>query len=1852
MIVDKLLAHIAAMRPEDTVAKEFCRYLPVRVGTVECAGLVDSGNLWRNAISPSLLSALGLSDDDLAPLTTKRLNTAKKGAQLVVKGELKRPIQLELPGVSRKFATRPIVIEGLSMELNISGPFLKLHKIDQIHTRNCLRVDGVDVPLRAAAKGPPPDRSVNMVVQRDRKIPPGHHAYVQLKSATKIDASVQEGVLDGDLQLEERSDLHLWRGAIVSVGSDGECVGGVMNTTANPVVLRKGTVYGELQLCKRQQDDEHQLAFISGEEEADTVTLAAVHPTAAADASADASSRGGTAAASQARPAAAETADRKTWTVTQKRKWLEEEFKLAESPWLTSAALVSGAVDLLLQYWDVFSHAGEFGKTSLIQHEIHTQPGPPIKCKYRPINPVLEKDLERQLKEWKAHDVIEESQSQWSFALVAASKKNSDKKRWCVDYRPLNNVTLKDTFPLPNIEDNLVRLGKSKVFSGIDGCGAYHVVEVAPKDRPKTAFATPQGLFQFKRMPFGLTNAPATYCRLVQMVLAGIPHDVALPYLDDTCVHSPDLQGHFKGLAQVLEAHRKAGLKLQPSKCQLFQEEIEYLGHIISAQGVRPPAKYVQVVKDWPLPRTRTEARAFLGKVGYYRRFIQGYSALAAPWTDVTGKGDAAEEKTPLVHDKAMRSSFEALKAHLLKAPILAYPRFDLDAPFILDTDWSGDFASIGAVLSQEQDGEERVIAYGAKKLSQSQGNYPPCKGELWALVYFAKHWRYFLLHRKFLWRTDHEGLKYLRTMEPPKGMVGRWLELLGNYEFDIQYRPGPQHGNADALSRIAHADPAGPCEVDETICAVGLGQPEQVVPFLCVLGLGRDELWTRDELIDLQEADDDMGPIKKAVEAGQPLNRFEIRAMSALGKIYAGMASTLKISQAGLLCRVTTDDVGGEEVLQVCMPKEAVATVMDHAHCLGGHKAVGATVARLRRNVYFPHMKQEVTDWIEACRDCAQKTHAHPTQRHTLVSIQDGYPFHRIAIDFVGPLRPSHRGNVYLLTVKDTFSRWLEAIPVKRANASTVVDVLEREIFARYGIPETIHSDRGSHFVNSLLREVADVFSIRLTMTPAYNPKSNPVERSHRDLGEILRALLETGDQESWEKVLPQALFAMRTAVCTATGMAPYRALFGRDAAQPLDLIFGQPPTVAKGNLPHHEYAQQLRQRIDVAQEYARKHMADTVRRRKRQYHADKKEFVVGAKVWLFTQRSPLGESRKLARYWTGPWTIVEQINDVLYKIDPDPTWNYHRGPEVVGIDRLKAYHPERPIQQPPEQNDDLGMPDDEFAVDINLQGGGGGGGGGAGLPPPPPGGGGGPGPGPGPGPGAPQGPQPTPPQTPPGGPSPPGSGGGSTAGSGSGNGTSSRSSHNDDPDDDPDYRPPAGNARPGPGTPPQRRDRQDQQRARPQEQPQEGGGRGELINFPHLDGRTRTPAGDDEGAAGGATRAPVRDDEGAVGGATMEQGHDLMPRRAEGEARNQDELERAAEQARQEAGDEHERRNLRMEADEQEELTLRARRMEEDAEDQERRSLRAKRMEDANKAEEARNTSKGGSLVEQPKESEEEVRRREDKRAAFARRREEQKREMEEDKKKQREMEEDKKRRATAMATRGRKLSGGAGARPKTRSASASATADRSVGQGEDKLATQRRRREEAEDARKRQSAAPAPPGHYPSPSQQQEQQQHQRSQKLLRTPTERETGSSRRPTSPAFDHSLSGPDTPEPPRPIMKRAPMVVRKLDDERARAHKLRERQDEAERQRQLEKQMTRELQDERRLTQHGPPGVTPARYKEQPFDRLVAREARQVADGAAGAAAPKVADPGRGKVISSRRRTGESDSGAEADGEE
>ena len=322
------------------------------------------------------------------------------------------------------------------------------------------------------------------------------------------------------------------------------------------------------------------------------------------------------------------------------------------------------------------------------------------------------------------------------------------------------------------------------------------------KDKPKTAFSTGKGLYQFTVMSFGLCNAPATFEQLMEDVLAGLPWEVCLLYLDDVIVHAPTIAEEFAWLRGVFQRLRDAKLKLSPKKCFLLQKSVSFLGHIVSGDGVSTDPRKIEAVRDWPHPRTAKEVRSFLGLCSYYRRFIRGFAGFARPLHKLT------EEGREFTWSSDCEDAFTSMKAALTTTPVLAFPT--PSDPFVLDTDASN--TGTGAVLSQVQDGQEKVIAYHSRTLSKSERNYCVTRKELLAVVMAVKTYHHYLCGRRFLIRTDHRALKWLLKFKNPEGQLARWLELLATYDFAIEHRPGLQHGNADSISRR----PCGDCKYCE----------------------------------------------------------------------------------------------------------------------------------------------------------------------------------------------------------------------------------------------------------------------------------------------------------------------------------------------------------------------------------------------------------------------------------------------------------------------------------------------------------------------------------------------------------------------------------------------------------------------------------------------------------------------------------------------------------------------------------------------------------------------------------------------------------------------------------------------------------------------------------------------------------------------------------------------------------------------------------------------------------------------------------------------------------------------------
>ncbi|CAK1587290.1 unnamed protein product [Parnassius mnemosyne] len=400
------------------------------------------------------------------------------------------------------------------------------------------------------------------------------------------------------------------------------------------------------------------------------------------------------------------------------------------------------AKKLLLKHANVLSsNEADIGKTGLVQHKINTGQELPIRQRPRRLPVAREKEVETMIEGMVKDGVIEPSSSPWCSPVVLVKKKDGS-MQFCVDYRRLNDVTKKDSYPLPRIDDTLDMLTGVKWFSTLDLKSGYWQVEIDPKDKEKTAFSTGKGLWQFKVMPFGLCNAPATFERLMELVLTGLIGDACLVYLDEIIIVGRTFEEHLQNLERVLMKIQSANLKLSSKKCSLFKR--------------------------------------------------QNFADIAKPLHKLT------EEKRHFCWDESCDIAFQELKNRLCKTPILGYP--DAGKEFIVDTDASD--IGLGGVLSQGNGDQEIVIAYFSKSLSKPERNYCVTRRELLAVVKSLQHFSKYLLGRKFYLRTDHAALKWLLQFKNPEGQVTRWIELLQEYDFVIEHRSGKSHDNADALSR------------------------------------------------------------------------------------------------------------------------------------------------------------------------------------------------------------------------------------------------------------------------------------------------------------------------------------------------------------------------------------------------------------------------------------------------------------------------------------------------------------------------------------------------------------------------------------------------------------------------------------------------------------------------------------------------------------------------------------------------------------------------------------------------------------------------------------------------------------------------------------------------------------------------------------------------------------------------------------------------------------------------------------------------------------------------------------------
>ena len=920
----------------------------------------------------------------------------------------------------------------------------------------------------------------------------------------------------------------------------------------------------------------------------------------------------------------------------------------------------------------------DLGRNSDNPHLIKTGTSKPISLRYYRTSPVLQREIERQIKELLRHGLIEPSRSKWRSPVLLVKKPDSTFRLVC-DYRNLNKVTEKESFPLPRLEDvwDLIGEKKPQYFSVLDLSSGFWQLELDEETKHKTSFVTRCGQYQWNVLPFGLTNSPITFQQTMNQVLGDLILTCCIVYVDDIVVFSPDLETHLQDLQQVFDRLEQAGLKLKLSKCRFAVSKVKYLGHILSPEGISPNPEKVDVIKNYPTPKNVKQVRQFLGLCNYYRRFQKDYSQIAKPLQNLTKKD------SEWVWSPACQRAFETLRNNLVTAPMLKYA--DMEKPFILTTDASS--VALGYVLSQVDDeGVERVIEFAGRALRNSELNYSVTDKEGLGVVEGFNHFHSYLYGNFTTVITDHSALTYIQNNTKITGRVARWAILLQNYDYEIIHRPGAENTNADAISRLEnlHAPPEGEgvdlphadiLVIDpEPVEIIYRQHPREYPIFRDAVPVPETIMQINDvDLPALQQSCPEIGPIYRYhLDGTLPDDKTVQQSLVAHAKEYGLRSDVLHHIHEKRSRHKDRDDVA---IHQIVIPKILRPSILSEYHdsIMGGHQGFTRTYECIKQKYFWPRMYSDIDKYLRSCTSCQQaKTHYQQRNKPPLTPLPIEPLFSRWHIDFLGPLRTAHDGSKYILLVVESFSRWCEAFPLKSADAVSVAKVLYTDIFTRYGAPVSLVSDRGQQFMSKLVQALCAMFSVRRKMTSSYHPQTNSAcERMNSYILSSLRAYVRP-DQLDWPGLLPGIMMAYRhTPATNSTEFSPFYILFNQTMKTPLDTeIDGElkdVPVAFRSDLKSYIKG------VEVSRKIARDNIARHQRINKAysDRHANEVEYEINDLVWVHNPEVPIGLSKKLRRMWVGPYRVCDIGPNHTYRLQNCETMEI--SPSMMNASRFK---------------------------------------------------------------------------------------------------------------------------------------------------------------------------------------------------------------------------------------------------------------------------------------------------------------------------------------------------------------------------------------------------------------------------------------------------------------------------------------------------------------------------------------------------------------------------------------------------
>ena len=810
-------------------------------------------------------------------------------------------------------------------------------------------------------------------------------------------------------------------------------------------------------------------------------------------------------------------------------------------------------------------------------------------------------ETKKQVAKLIEQEFVRPSTSPWAAPVLFASKKDGG-LRFCVDYRALNKMTTKNSYPLPRVDGILDEIGQAQFFSVVDLRSGYHQMRIAEEDIPKTAFNTRYGHYEYTVVPFGLTNAPAAFMTIMNDVFQDYTGKFVSCYLDDILIYSNSWKDHLYHIELVLLRLRKERLYAKLSKCVFGAREVEYLGFVLKSGKVAMNPNKTEAIEAWETPSSKKELQSFLGLVNYYRRFIRNCSEIAKPLTNLT-------KNVPFDWSEEAESAFQRLKKAVTSAPVLR--QFSSTAPIAITTDASKH--AIGGVMEQQFEDGIHPVSFVSRTLNSAEQNYAAHDLELLGIHDTLRMWRCYLHGRKFKVHTDHHPLRYLDTQEFLSPRQVRWLEKLAQFDFEIVPIKGKSNQVADGLSRRKKPQKEdseyGRQLLDKLI------KKTTIISALSVLTPGSN---LTSQLINGYQND----PEFKDVYAN-PKVPFTVKD--------------------GLLYRDK----------KLCIPCGDVRNKILHDYHStpsSGHLGETKTRNKIHPMYYWKNLRETVHNFVSTCHTCQQtKSRNHKPFGFLKPIDPPDTKWQVITMDFIVPLPKTKCGYTGIMNVVCKLSKMIRLIPIEHTISAPETAMKFKEVVYRsHGLPKKIISDRDPIFMSKFWKTLFKSLGTKLAPSSAYHPQTDgQTEIANRKVEEMIRAFANYR-KDNWDEHLVDFEVAYNSAINSTTLCSPFYINYGlHPRTVPLEALATNNPSVnefleAAQNAAKFAF-DRIKQQNEKMAAYAN---------RFRKAH----EFKIGDQVWLSTKNLKLEEgsgSRKLNPKFCGPFKIVEKVTDVTFRLE-----------------------------------------------------------------------------------------------------------------------------------------------------------------------------------------------------------------------------------------------------------------------------------------------------------------------------------------------------------------------------------------------------------------------------------------------------------------------------------------------------------------------------------------------------------------------------------------------------------------------